>query len=99
MREGWNGTVRRQTGIERDKALEAQQRAETSQRSEQEQRQRAETERRRAEKGEAESRVLLYAAHPTQVATWLAEEHAAEQRLAQRRAAGQASEKPESQQP
>jgi eukaryotic-like serine/threonine-protein kinase len=55
---GW-----RQTGIERDKALQAkseavaaQQKAETSQRSEQEQ-------RRRAEKGEADSRLLLYAAN------------------------------------
>ena len=55
---GW-----RETGLERDKALQAkseavaaQQKAETSQRSEQEQ-------RRRAEKGEADSRVLLYAAN------------------------------------
>ena len=38
------------------------------------------------------------AASPNQVAAWQAEEHAAEQRLAQRRAA-EVSEKPESQQP
>ena len=38
-------------------------------------------------------------ARPNQVAAWQAEEHAAEQRLAQRRAAAEASEKPESKQP
>ncbi len=38
-------------------------------------------------------------ASPSQVAAWQAEEHAAEQRLAQLRAAAEASEKPESQQP
>ena len=38
-------------------------------------------------------------ARPNQVAAWQAEEHAAEQRLAQLRAAAEASEKPESKQP
>ena len=38
-------------------------------------------------------------ASPNQVAAWQAEEHAAEQRLAQLRAAAEASEKPESKQP
>jgi WD40 repeat protein len=38
-------------------------------------------------------------ASPNQVAAWQAEEHAAEQRLAQRRAAAEASKKPEIKQP
>ena len=57
---GW-----RQTGIERDKALQAKAEAETPQRPNRQQR-RSEPnseQRRRAEKGEADSRVMLYVAN------------------------------------